>query len=139
MLPEEEVYRCEDCIMFNGDSDVDEGEDEIALQPDGTATRHFRFKKSWVPDRPDEPGEGVVTGSQRGTWSKSQGKLRLKWEDKPRHKGEAPTMFAIVNDGVELSSDYSPYDHAASQKAGTTVFTPKVRLYARASQKNSSE
>ena len=38
----------EDCTTFNGDSDVDEGEDEITLQPDGTATRYFRHRKSWM-------------------------------------------------------------------------------------------
>lgn len=84
--------------MFNGDSDVDEGEDEIVLRTDGTATRHFRHRKSWVPNSHDDPGSGVFEGSQRGTWSKSDEELRLEWEDYARHKGEAPTVFAFVND-----------------------------------------
>ena len=184
----EEVYRCEDCTMFNGDSDVDEGEDEIVLQPDGTAMRHFRHRKSWL-DGGGNSGGGVWEGSQRGTWSKSDKKLRLVWGDFApgyRHKGPAPTVFAFVNDmpgfvlpedaqvafamishprlgigapgnqleeglvrlivdatfepseprGVELRcGQEGTYDHAASQAAGRSVFTPKVRLYARVAEK----
>ena len=122
--------------MFNGDSDVDEGEDEIVLRPDRTATRHFRHRKSWVPNSDDDPGSGVFEGSQRGTWSKSDKKLRLEWEDYARHKGKAPTVFAFVNDvDIELTSDYSFYDSAASEAAGRTVFTPKARLYARVAER----
>lgn len=84
--------------MFNGDSDVDEGEDEIVLQPDGAATRHFRHRRSWI-DGHGVPGGGVREGSQRGTWSKFDEELRLNWGDfdeGARHKGPAPTVFAFV-------------------------------------------
>eukprot|EP01052_Picozoa_sp_SAG31_P035566 SAG31_NODE_4311_length_3367_cov_1.694920_2_plen_483_part_00 len=125
-----EVYRCENCAAFNGDSDVDDGEDEIELQPGGTASRRFRHTRSWI-DGGGNSGNDVNVGSQCGTWSKSDAELRLSWQGRACHKGPAPTLFRIVDGGITLSGDYCRYDPVASAAAGKSTFTPQTRLYAR--------
>eukprot|EP00812_Abedinium_dasypus_P011053 NODE_4633_length_655_cov_128.406667.p1 GENE.NODE_4633_length_655_cov_128.406667~~NODE_4633_length_655_cov_128.406667.p1 ORF type:complete len:149 (+),score=19.66 NODE_4633_length_655_cov_128.406667:111-557(+) len=128
-----EVYYCDDCATFNGDSDVDGGEDELELRPDGTATREIRHRRSWL----DGGGSGsdVREARQEGTWAKCEGQLRMSWQGHAPHKGAAPTAFEICSEGITLSSDYRAYDSEASKAAGKPVFKPKKRLYRRVAAK----
>ena len=96
------VFYNNECTTFNGDSDVDEGEDELEFFENGLVGRSIVFHRSWV-DGGGHSGFDVRRGQSSGIWTLSEDKksINVEWSSGICHKGAQPSTFKIAPDGLK--------------------------------------
>eukprot|EP00747_Dinoflagellata_sp_TGD_P042042 gnl/TRDRNA2_/TRDRNA2_141841_c0_seq1.p1 gnl/TRDRNA2_/TRDRNA2_141841_c0~~gnl/TRDRNA2_/TRDRNA2_141841_c0_seq1.p1 ORF type:complete len:215 (+),score=34.80 gnl/TRDRNA2_/TRDRNA2_141841_c0_seq1:87-731(+) len=113
-------YYLDDCTAFNGDSDVDDGEDEIEICEDGTTKREVLHRRSWL-DGGGNSGSDVRHSKAEGTWElDDENTLHMNWTLHAAHKGSQPSQFSLTSDGGLMYRKWC-YRYASGSKMKVTA------------------